>query len=149
MIGEEYRVIGVVAIENFVYIFMFFSFIPYCINHANILYYHTEAILPYDFHHTFGNFYFCRASIIPLVSVNAVSIFALLILVEVKPNTSDVFSRSCIRVIYKVLVFTLLVTILVLAPLGSLIVSNYDDIVFYGLDSDEFDGFRFLFVQVR
>ena len=42
----------------------------------------------------------------------------------------------------------LLVTVLVLALLGSPIVGNYDDVVFCGFDSDEFDGFRFLFVRV-
>ena len=44
--------------------------------------------------------------------------------------------------------FLFLVTILVLAPLGSPIVGDYDDVVFCGFSSDEFDRFRFLFVQV-
>ena len=82
------------------------------------------------------------------MSVNAVSMFALLVLVEVEPDTSDIFSRSCVWVIYEVPIFTLLVTILILAPLGSLIVSNYNNIVFCGLDSNEFNRFRFLFVRV-
>ena len=42
----------------------------------------------------------------------------------------------------------LLVTVLVLAPLGSLIVGNHNDVVFRSLDSDELNGFRFPFVRV-
>ena len=148
MVGEEYRIVDVVALESFVYIFVFFPFISYYINHANVLYYHTEAVLPYDFRHTFGNFYFCRAFVVSLVSVDAVSMFVLLVFIEVEPNTLDVFSRFCVWVIYGVPVSPLLVTVLVLVPLGSLIVGNHDDVVFRGLDGDELDGFRFLFVRV-
>ena len=42
----------------------------------------------------------------------------------------------------------LLVIVLILALLGSLIVGNYNNVVFCGFDGDEFDRFRFLFVQV-
>ena len=45
--------------------------------------------------------------------------------------------------------FTLLVIILILALLGLLIVSNYDDVVFCSFDSDEFNRFRFLFIRVE
>ena len=45
-------------------------------------------------------------------------------------------------------VFPLLVIVLVLVPLSSLIVGNYDNVVFRSLGSDELDGFRFLFVRV-
>ena len=83
------------------------------------------------------------------MSVNTVSIFTLLILVEVEPNTLDVFPRFCVWFIHGVPVFTLLVTILILAPLSSLIVSNYDDVVFCSLSSNEFDEFRFLFIRIR
>ena len=149
MVGKEYRVIGIVVIENFVYIFVFFSFIPYYIDYANILYYYTKAILPYDFYHTFENFYFRRASIISLVSINTISIFALPILIEVESNTLNIFSRFYIRIIYEISIFTLLVIILILVLLSSLIISNYDDVVFYSLNSDEFNRFRFLLVRVR
>ena len=40
----------------------------------------------------------------------------------------------------------LLIIVLILASLSSLIVSNYNDIVFYSFGSDEFDRFRFPFV---
>ena len=149
MVGEEYRIVDVVALESFVYVFMFFPFISYYVDHANVLYYHTEAILPYDFRHTFGNFYFYRAFVVSLVSVNAVSMFVLLVFIEVEPNTSDVFSRFCVWVIHGVPVFPLLVIVLVLVPLGSLIVGNYNDVVFRGLSSNKLNGFRFLFVQVE
>ena len=82
------------------------------------------------------------------MSVDAISIFALLVFIEVKPDTSDVFSGFCVWVIYGVPVSPLFVTVLVLAPLGSLIVGNYNDVVFRGLGSDELDGFRFPFVRV-
>ena len=82
------------------------------------------------------------------MSVDAVSMFILLVFIEVEPDTSDVFSRFCIWVIYEVLVSPLLVTVLVLAPLGSPIVGNHDDVVFRGLGDDKLDGFRFLFVRV-
>ena len=149
MISEEYRAVSVVAIESFVYIFVFFSFIPYYVGQTNMLYYYTKAILPYDFHYTLRNFYFRRVFVVSLISVNAVSIFILLILIEVEPDTSDVFSRFCIRFIYGVPIFALLVTFLILAPLSSLIVSNYDDVVFYSLGSNKFDEFRFPFIRTR
>ena len=148
MIGEEYRTVDVVALKSFVYIFVFFPFISYHIDHTNMLYYHTKAILPYNFRHTFRNFYFYRAFVVSLVSVDAISIFILLVFIEVKLNTSNVFPRFCVWVIYGVPISPLLVIVLVLAPLGSLIVSNHDDIVFRSLDSDKLDGFRFLFIQV-
>ena len=96
MVGEEYQIVNIVVLEGFVYIFVFFSFISYYIDHANMLYYHTKAILPYDFHYTFWNFYFCRAFVISLVSVDAVSIFVWLVFIEVEPDTSNVFSRFCV-----------------------------------------------------
>ena len=102
--------------------------------------------MPYDFHHTFWNFYFCRAFVISLVSVDTVSMFAWLIFTEVEPDMLDIFSGFCVWVIYGVPMSPLLVTVLVLTPLGSLIVGNYDDIVFCGFGSNEFDRFRFLFV---
>ena len=148
MIEEEYRVVNIIVLENFVYIFIFFSFISYHVNYTNILYYYTEAILLYDFRYTFGNFYFYRAFVISLVSVNAISMFILLVFIEVEPNILDVFPRFCTWVIYEMLIFILLVTILVLTPLGSLIVSNYNDVVFRGFGGDEFDRFRFLFVRI-
>ena len=111
-----------------------------------MLYYYTKAILLYDFRHTLRNFYFRRVFVVSLISMNAVSIFTLLVLIEVESNTLDVFSRFCIRFIYRVPVFALLVTFLILAPLSSPIISNYNDIVFYSLDSNEFDGFRFPFI---
>ena len=74
--------------------------------------------------------------------------FTLLVFTEVEPDTSDVFPGFCIWVIYGVPVSPLLVTVLVLAPLGSLIVSNHNDVVFRGLSGDKLDGFRFLFVRV-
>ena len=61
-----------------------------------MLYYYTKTILLYDFHYTFRNFYFYKASIISLVSINIVSIFILLIFIKVKPNILDIFSRFCI-----------------------------------------------------
>ena len=148
MVGEEYRIVDIVALESFVYIFVFFPFISYYIDYANVLYYYTEAVLPYDFRHTFGNFYFCRAFIISLISVDAVSMFVLLVFIEVEPNTLDVFSRFCVWIIYEVPIFSLLVIVLVLVLLGSPIVSNHDDVVFRGLDGDKLNGFRFLFVRV-
>ena len=148
MVGEEYRIVDVVALESFIYVFVFFPFISYHVDHANVLYHYTEAVLLYDFRHTFGNFYFCRAFIVFLISVNAVSMFALLVFIEVEPNTLDIFPGFCVWVIYRVPVSPLLVTVLILAPLGSLIVSNYDDVVFRSLGGDELDGFRFPFVQV-
>ena len=78
-----------------------------------------------------------------------VSMFVLLVFTEVEPNTSDVFSRFCVWVIYGVPVFPLLVIVLVLVPLGSLIVGNYNDVVFRGLSSNKLNGFRFLFVRVE
>ena len=75
---------------------MFFSFISYYINYTNILYYYTKAILLYDFYYTFRDFYFYRASIISLISVNVVSIFTLLVFIEVKSNILNIFSRFCI-----------------------------------------------------
>ena len=147
--GEEYRTISVIVIESFVYIFVFFPFISYYIDQTNMLYYYTKAILLYDFHHTLRNFYFRRVFVVSLISVNAVSIFALLIFAEVEPNTSDVFSRFYVRLIYRVPMFALLVTILVLAPLSSPIVGNYDDVVFCGFSDNEFNRFRFLFIRVR
>ena len=148
MMGEEYRIVDVVVLEGFVYVFVFFPFISYYVDYANVLYYYTEAILLYDFRYTFWNFYFYRAFIISLVSVDTVSMFAWLVFIEVKPNILDVFSRFCIWVIHEVPISPLLVIVLILAPLGSLIVGNYDDIVFYGFDSDEFNGFRFPFIRV-
>ena len=148
MVGEEYRTVDVVALESFVYVFVFFPFISYHVDYANVLYHHTKAILPYDFRYTFENFYFCRAFVVSLVSVDAVSMFVLLVFTEVEPDTLDVFPRFCIWIIYEVLVSPLLVTVLVLAPLGSPIVSNHDDVVFRGLGSDKLNGFRFPFVRV-
>ena len=114
-----------------------------------MLYYYTKTILLYNFHHTLRNFYFRRVFIISLVSIDIVSIFILLIFVEVKSNTLDILSRFCIRFIYKVPIFTLLIIILALAPLSSLIVNNYNNVVFYSLGNNEFNRFRFLFVQIR
>ena len=94
--GEEYQIVNIVVLKSFVYIFVFFSFISYHINHANILYYHTKAVLSYDFYHTFGNFYFCRAFIVSLVSVNVISMFIWLVFIEVKFNMLDIFSRFCV-----------------------------------------------------
>ena len=74
--------------------------------------------------------------------------FALLVFIEVEPDTSDVFPGFCVWVIHGVPVSPLLVIVLVLAPLGSLIVGNHDDVVFRGLGGDELDGFRFPFVRV-
>ena len=148
MVGEEYRTVDVVALESFIYIFVFFPFISYHINHTNVLYYYTKTVLPYNFRHTFENFYFYRAFVVSLVSIDAVSMFILLVFIEVKSNTSNVFSRFCIWIIHEVLVFPLLVTVLILALLGLPIVSNYNDVVFRSLDSDKLDGFRFLFIQV-
>ena len=96
MIDKEHQVISIIIIKNLVYIFMFFSFISYHINHTNIFYYYTKAILPYDFYHTFRNFYFYRAFIISLISVNVISIFILLILIKVKFNILNIFFRFCI-----------------------------------------------------
>ena len=76
VVGEEYRIVDIVVFEGFVYVFIFFPFISYHVNYANVFYYHTEAVLPYDFHHTFENFYFCRAFVISLMSVDTVSMFA-------------------------------------------------------------------------
>ena len=42
--------------------------------------------------------------------------------------------------------FTLFVTILILALLGSLIVSNYNNVVFCGFGDNKFNRFRFLLV---
>ena len=61
-----------------------------------MLYYYTEAVLPYDFHYILGNFYFYRAFVISLVSMDAISIFVLLVFIEVESNTSNVFSGFCI-----------------------------------------------------
>ena len=96
MVGEEYRIVDVVILESFVYIFVFFPFISYYIDHTNVLYYYTKAILPYNFHYTFGNFYFYRAFVVSLISIDAISMFILLVFIEVKPNISDIFSRFCI-----------------------------------------------------
>ena len=74
--------------------------------------------------------------------------FVLLVFTEVEPNTSNIFPGFCVWIIYRVPVSPLLVTVLVLAPLGSLIVSNHDDVVFRNLGNDKLDGFRFSFVQV-
>ena len=83
------------------------------------------------------------------MSINAISMFALLIFIEVEPNMLDIFSRFYIRLIYRVPIFALLVTILTLALLSSLIVSNYNDVVFCSFDNNKFNGFRFLFIRVR
>ena len=114
-----------------------------------MLYHYTKAILPYDFHHTLRNFYFRRVFVVSLISINAISIFALLVLIEVEPNISNVFSRFCIWFIYEVPIFALLVTILTLALLSLSIVGNYNDVVFYSLDSNKFNRFRFLFIRIR
>ena len=148
MVGEEYWIVDVVVLESFVYIFVFFPFISYYVDHANMLYHHTEAVLLYDFYYTFGNFYFCRAFVVSLISVDAVSIFVLLVFIEVEPNTLDVFPRFCVWVIYEIPISPLLVIVLILALLGSPIVGNHDDVVFRSLSSDELNGFRFLFVRV-
>ena len=58
-----------------------------------MLYYYTKAILLYDFYYTFKNFYFYKAFIIPLVSMNIISIFILLIFIKVKSNILNIFSR--------------------------------------------------------
>ena len=58
-----------------------------------MLYYYTKTILSYDFYYTFKNFYFRKASIISLISINIISIFILLILIKVKSNTLNIFSR--------------------------------------------------------
>ena len=94
--GEEYRTVDIVALKSFIYVFVFFPFISYHVDYANMLYHYTEAVLLYDFRHTFGNFYFYRAFVVSLMSVNAVSMFTLLVFTEVKPNTSDIFPRFCI-----------------------------------------------------
>ena len=96
VVREEHRTVDVVALKSFVYVFVFFPFISYHVNHTNVLYHHTKAVLPYDFRHTFGNFYFCRAFVVSLVSVDAISMFTLLVFIEVEPDTSDVFPRFCI-----------------------------------------------------
>ena len=114
-----------------------------------MLYYYTKAILPYNFRYILRNFYFYRVFFIFLISVNAISIFTLLIFTKVEPNTLDVFPRFCIWFIYRVLVFTLLITILIFALLSSPIVSNYNDVVFCGFDSNKFNRFRFLFIRIR
>ena len=146
--GEEYQTVDVVALKSFVYIFVFFPFISYHIDHTNVLYHHTEAILPYNFRYTFGNFYFYRAFVVSLISVDAISIFVLLVFIEVKSNISNVFSRFCVWVIYGVPVSPLLVTVLILAPLSSLIVGNYNNVVFRSLGGDKLNGFRFPFVRI-
>ena len=61
-----------------------------------MLYYYTEAILLYNFRYTFGNFYFYKAFIVSLVSVDAVSVFILLVFIEVEPNTLDILSGFCV-----------------------------------------------------
>ena len=96
MIGEEYRIVDIVVLESFVYIFVFFPFISYYIDYTNVLYYYTKAVLLYNFRYTFENFYFCRAFVVSLISVDAVSIFVLLVFIEVKSNILDVFSRFCV-----------------------------------------------------
>ena len=96
VVEEEYRIVDIVALEGFVYVFVFFPFISYYVNHANVLYYYTEAILLYDFHYTFWNFYFYRAFVISLVSIDVVSMFIWLVFIEVEPDTLDVFSRFCV-----------------------------------------------------
>ena len=96
MVREEYRIVDVVVLESFIYIFVFFPFISYYIDHINVLYYYTEAVLPYDFRYTFGNFYFYRAFVVSLISVDTVSIFILLVFIEVESNTSDIFSKFCV-----------------------------------------------------
>ena len=58
-----------------------------------MLYYYTKTILPYDFYYTFRNFYFRKASIISLVSIDVISMFILLILIEVKSNILDIFFK--------------------------------------------------------
>ena len=72
---------------------MFFSFISYYINYTNMLYYYIKTILLYDFHYTFRNFYFRKASIISLVSIDIISMFILFILIKAKLNILNIFSR--------------------------------------------------------
>ena len=58
-----------------------------------MLYYYIKAILPYDFHYTFRNFYLYKVFIISLIDINIVSIFILLIFIKVKFNILDIFFR--------------------------------------------------------
>ena len=58
-----------------------------------MLHYYTKAILLYDLYYIFRNFYFYKAFIISLVSINIISIFTLLFFIKVKPNILDIFSR--------------------------------------------------------
>ena len=46
-------------------------------------------------------------------------------------------------------VFAFLIIVLIIILFSSLIVGNYNDVVFYNLNSNKLNGFRFLFVRVR
>ena len=58
-----------------------------------MLYYYAKAILLYNLYYTFKNFYLYRVLIVSLISINIISIFILLIFIEVEPNILDIFSR--------------------------------------------------------
>ena len=60
-----------------------------------MLHYYTKAILLYNFYYTFRNFYFRKVFVVSLMGIDLVSIFTLLILVEVESNILDIFSRFC------------------------------------------------------
>ena len=58
-----------------------------------MFYYYIKTILLYDLRYTLKNFYFSRVFIISLISINVARIFILLILIEVKFNILNIFSK--------------------------------------------------------
>ena len=146
ILAKEYRVISVIILKGFVNMLIFFSLILYQINHTNILYYYAKAILLYNLYYTFKNFYLYRVLIVSLISMNIISIFILLIFIEVEPNILDIFSRFYPQFIYRISMFLFLVIVSIIILSSLLIVSNYNDIVLYNFSSNKLNRFRFLFI---
>ena len=81
--------------------------------------------------------------------MNTFYIFTPFVFIKVEPNSLDIFSRIGAWVVYEIFMLTLFIAALVIALFGSLIVSDYSNVVFRGFYSDELNGLRFLFVQIR
>ena len=111
-----------------------------------MLYYYTKAILSYDFYYTLKDFYFYRVFVVSLIDINIINIFILSIFIEVESNISNIFLRFYSRVIYKVFVFSLFIIVFIIILLSLLIVNNYNNIVLYSFNSNEFNRLRFLFI---
>ena len=58
-----------------------------------MFHYYAKTLLPYNLSHTFWNFYLSEVLIIFLMGIDMASMLTLFILIKVKLNILDIFSR--------------------------------------------------------